>query len=113
MTTYEANVGGAEARWLADRERGPLSAAGFYGQGISGLITDLGDGRVLLDGKAMAALRGLPRDRDGHLSDDDGPALCIGNARHRLFPVPPATDPGGTSFASAPIAEGALGSPII
>jgi hypothetical protein len=88
MTTYTANVGLAEARWLADRARGPLSAAGFYGQGISGLITDLGDGQVMIDQDAMAALRGLPEDRDGHVSDSGGPVLCIGRARHRLVIEP-------------------------
>jgi hypothetical protein len=92
MTTYMANVGQAEARWLADRTRGPLSPAGFYGQGVSGLITDLGDGQVMLDDDALAALRGLPPDRDGHVSDNDGPVLCIGSARHRLIP-PPSTGP--------------------
>jgi hypothetical protein len=93
MTTYTANVGRAEARWLADLARGPLSPAGFYGQGIRGLITDLGDGQVLLDEGAMAALRGLPPDRDGHVSDEDGPLLCIGGTRYRLVPEPPANDP--------------------
>jgi hypothetical protein len=93
MTTYTANVGRAEARWLADPDRGPLSAAGFYGEGVSGLITDLGDGEVILDDDAVAALRGLPPDRDGYVYDMDGPVLCIGSARHRLVPEPPGTDP--------------------
>lgn len=94
MTTYTANVGRAEARWLTDTARGPLSAAGFYGRGVSGLITDLKDGHVLLDEDAMAALRGLPPDRDGHVSDQDGPLLSIGGARYPLVPEPPGTDPG-------------------
>ena len=93
MSSYTANVGRAEARWLADRERGPLSAAGFYGEGVSGLITDLGDGQVMLDDDAVAALRGLPPDRDGHVSDMDGPVLRIGSARHRLIPESPGNDP--------------------
>jgi hypothetical protein len=41
----------------------------------------------------VAALRGLPPDRDGHVSDMDGPVLRIGSARHFLFPAPPSTDP--------------------
>lgn len=93
MSTYTANVGRAEARWLADRERGPLSTAGFYGEGVSGLITDLGDGQVILDDDAVAALRGLPPDRDGYVCDTDGPVLCIGSARHRLIPEPPRVCP--------------------
>jgi hypothetical protein len=93
MSTYTADVGRAEARWLANRERGPLSTAGFYGEGVSGLISDLGDGQVMLDDDAVAALRGLPPDRDGYVSDIDGPVLCIGSARHRLIPESPGTDP--------------------
>ena len=85
MAAYMADVGRAEARWLADAARGPLSVAGFYGPGVSGLITDLGDGYVLLDENALAALRGLPPDRDGHVSDKGGPVLCIGAARHRVL----------------------------
>jgi hypothetical protein len=93
MTRYTTHVGRSEAGWLADRERGPLSAAGFYGHGISGVITDLGDGWVMLDEDALAALRGLPADRDGHVSDSDGPALCIGRARHRIVSDPPSWQP--------------------
>ena len=93
MTTYTANVGRAEARWLADPERGPLSAAGFYEEGVSGLITDLGDGEIILDDDAVAALRSLPLDRDGYVYDLDGPVLCIGSARHRLVPESPGIDP--------------------
>ncbi len=88
MTAYTANVGRAEARWLADPAHGPLSAAGFYGPGINGLITDLGDGQVQIDEDAMAALRGLPPDRDGHVCDEDGPLLCIGRSRHPVIPEP-------------------------
>jgi hypothetical protein len=86
MATYTAHVGQAEARWLADMARGPLSPAGFYGLGPGGMITDLGDGRVVLDENAMGALRGLPPGRDGHVRDQDGLLLCIGGARHRLIP---------------------------
>ena len=42
----------------------------------------------------MAALRGLPADGDGHVSDMGGPVLCIGAARHRLVAEPPSTAPG-------------------
>jgi hypothetical protein len=94
MTTYTANVGRAEARWLADPARGPLSATGFYGQGATGLITDVGDGHVLVDENALAALRGLPPDRDGHVSDEGGPVLWVGGARYRLFAENSGTDPG-------------------
>jgi hypothetical protein len=95
MTTYTADVGQAEARWLADPAHGPLSTAGFYGQGIGGLITDLRDGRVMLDENAVAALRGLPPDWDGHVSDQDGLVLSVGGAQHRLIPEA-APDPPST-----------------
>jgi hypothetical protein len=88
MTTYTANIGRAEARWLADSARGPLSPAGFYGRGVSGQVTDLGDGYVLLDEEAVAALSGLPADRDGHVSDEDGLLLSIGGATYRLAASP-------------------------
>jgi hypothetical protein len=88
MTTYTAHIGRAEARWLADPARGPLSPAGFYGRGVSGQVTDLGDGHVLLDEEAVTALRGLPPDRDGHVSDEDGLLLSIGGARYHLTPGP-------------------------
>jgi hypothetical protein len=93
MTAYTANVGRAEARWLADEARGPLSPEGFYGRGINGVITDLGDGRVVLDENAVTALRGLPPDRDGYVLDMDGPILCVGGVRHRLVPEPSRADP--------------------
>jgi hypothetical protein len=93
MTTYTAEVGRAEARWLADPVHGPLSTAGFYGNGIGGRITDLLDGRVMLDEDAITALRGLPPDWDGHVSDEDGPVLYVGGAKHHLVAGPPGDDP--------------------
>ena len=90
MTTYTADVGRAEARWLADPVHGPHSTAGFYGNGIGGHITDLLDGRVMLDEDAMTALRGLPPDWDGHVTDQDGPVLFVGGAQHGLVPGPPS-----------------------
>jgi hypothetical protein len=79
--------------WLT-RPAGRVSAAGFYGQGISGLITDLGDGQVMLDEDAMAALRGLPPDRDGHVSDENELSLFIGGARYPLAAEPSTSGPG-------------------
>ncbi|HEY2551893.1 MAG TPA: hypothetical protein VGI64_15080 [Streptosporangiaceae bacterium] len=76
---HVARVGRAEARYLASRERGPLS--GHPGQAI-----DLGDGWIRFDGKAVAVLRGLDYHADGRISDDDGPVLHFGRDRHPVIP---------------------------
>lgn len=85
MTVYRAQVGNAVARWLADPARSPLGPAGFYQTAIIGVITDMGGGWVEIDGTALEALRGLPDDRDGHVTDEDGPILWVGKTRHPLM----------------------------
>lgn len=86
MTSYTALVGRSVARWLTDPGRGPLSPGGFYRSGAEGLVADLGEGWVLIDEPALDALRGLPPDRDGHVTDEDGPVLWIGNDGYPLTP---------------------------
>lgn len=72
------------ARWLADPVKGPLSPGGFYRSGTGGLITDAGNGHVLIDEHALDSLRSLPPDQDGHVTDEDGPVLWIGKTSFPL-----------------------------
>jgi hypothetical protein len=84
---HVARVGRAEARYLASRERGPLS-------GRPGRITDLGDGWIRFDGAAATALRDLEHHADGRISDDDGPVLHFGRDLHPVIPDGAWRQPG-------------------
>jgi bifunctional non-homologous end joining protein LigD len=72
---YRVHLAGcAEARHLADPDRGPLSADDFGGR-MPGTIQDMGGGKISFDELALTTLAGLGLDVDGRVTYRQGRAF--------------------------------------
>lgn len=78
MTTWVAEVGEENARWLATESRTARLAREYR-------PVDIGGGRVEFSARALGAIRELGEEEDGFITDDgDGLRVWIGDDAFEL-----------------------------